>query len=160
MPMSWIDVTGYAAALAVLGAFCMTGIIPLRVLAIVSNILFAAYGFLADLYPVFLLHMVLLPINLGKLAHLWQGERATRDAEVLRETPIILRGASPRKGLRSPYSFCDRSHTRFRRPRVRISVTASEGHHIIKSSLTCDRTEKDRRTRPTDARSGPRVNSS
>jgi hypothetical protein len=130
MPMSWIDVTGYTAALAVLGAFCMTGIIPLRVLAIVSNILFAAYGILAHLYPVFLLHMVLLPINLGKLARLLQGERATRDAEVRRETPIILRRvdgalaegivdlafrednsgpatpiASPRKGLRSPYSF-------------------------------------------------------
>jgi acyl carrier protein len=75
MPMSWIDFTGYAAALAVLGAFCMTGIIPLRVLAIVSNILFAAYGILAHLYPVFLLHLVLLPINLGKLTRLLQGER-------------------------------------------------------------------------------------
>jgi hypothetical protein len=75
MPMSWIDVTGYAAALAVLVAFCMTGLIPLRVLAIVSNILFAAYGILAHLYPVFLLHIVLLPINLGKLASLLQGER-------------------------------------------------------------------------------------
>jgi hypothetical protein len=130
MPMSWIDVTGYAAALAVLGAFCMTGIIPLRVLAIVSNILFAAYGILAHIYPVFLLHMVLLPINLGKLARLSQGELATRDAGVLRETPIILRRvhgtlaegivdlafrednsglatpiASPRKGLRSAAPF-------------------------------------------------------
>ena len=53
----------------------MTGIIPLRVLAIVSNILFAAYGILAHLYPVFLLHLVLLPINLGKLTRLLQGER-------------------------------------------------------------------------------------
>src|SRR5258708_3081795 len=77
MPMSWIDVTGYAAALAVLVAFCMTGLIPLRVLAIVSNILFAAYGILAHLYPVFLLHMVLLPINLGKLAGVAGGARGT-----------------------------------------------------------------------------------
>jgi hypothetical protein len=68
--MSWVDMVGYAAALAVLGSFCMSTIVPLRVLAIVSNVLFGAYGILAHLYPVFLLHSILLPINLVKLAQL------------------------------------------------------------------------------------------
>ena len=40
--MSYIDIVGYAAALAVLGSFCMSTIVPLRILAVVSNVLFGA----------------------------------------------------------------------------------------------------------------------
>jgi len=68
--MSWIDVVGYAAALAVLGSFCMNTIVSLRVLAIVSNVLFGLYAVLAHLYPVFLLHSILLPVNVFKLAQM------------------------------------------------------------------------------------------
>jgi len=68
--MSWIDIVGYAAALAVLASFCMSTIVSLRVLAIVSNVLFGLYGLLAHLYPVFLLHAILLPINAFKLAQM------------------------------------------------------------------------------------------
>ena len=49
-------------------SFCMTTIVPLRLLAILSNMLFGLYGVSAHLYPVFLLHSILLPINLFKLA--------------------------------------------------------------------------------------------
>ena len=68
--MSWIDGVGYAAALAVLGSFCMSTIVSLRILAIISNVLFAFYGVLAHLYPVFLLHSILLPVNVFKLARM------------------------------------------------------------------------------------------
>jgi hypothetical protein len=34
--MSWIDAVGYVAALAVLASFCMSTIVPLRILAVVS----------------------------------------------------------------------------------------------------------------------------
>ena len=80
--MPWIDIVGYAAALAVLGSFCMSTIMPLRILAIVSNVLFGAYGVLAHLYPVFLLHSILLPINLFKLVQmqLFAGEAARADS--------------------------------------------------------------------------------
>ena len=67
--MSWIDIVGYSAALAVLAAFCMSSIVPLRMVAILSNVLFALYGLSAHLYPVFLLHSILLPINVFKLTH-------------------------------------------------------------------------------------------
>jgi len=63
--MSWVDIVGYAAAFAVLGSFCMTTIVPLRILAVVSNLLFGTYGVMAHLYPVFVLHSILLPINLS-----------------------------------------------------------------------------------------------
>ncbi len=66
--MSWVDMVGYAAALTVLGSFCMSTIVPLRVLAVLSNVLFGIYGVSAHLYPVFFLHSILLPINLFKLA--------------------------------------------------------------------------------------------
>jgi hypothetical protein len=68
--MSWIDAVGYTAALAVLGSFCMSTIVPLRILAIISNVLFGLYAVLAHLYPVFLLHSILLPINIFKLARM------------------------------------------------------------------------------------------
>jgi uncharacterized membrane protein YagU involved in acid resistance len=66
--MSAIDLLGYSAALAVLAAFCMSSIVSLRIVAVLSNMLFASYGLLAHLYPIFLLHSILLPINLLKLA--------------------------------------------------------------------------------------------
>jgi fluoride ion exporter CrcB/FEX len=62
--MSWVDYVGFLAALTVLATFCMDTILPLRGLAIASNILFIVYGLAAQLYPVLLLHAVLLPINI------------------------------------------------------------------------------------------------
>ena len=65
--MRWLDLLGFAAALAVLAGFCMNSILPLRRLALASNVLFVLYGLLAHIYPVFILHMILMPINLVKL---------------------------------------------------------------------------------------------
>jgi hypothetical protein len=65
--MSWIDCLGFGASLAVLASFCMTTIVPLRIVALASNILFSLYGVLAHIYPVVFLHMILFPINLLKL---------------------------------------------------------------------------------------------
>jgi hypothetical protein len=65
--MSWIDLVGFGASAMVLATFCMTRMLPLRLFAIVSNILFGAYGYLDHLYPVLLLHLVLLPVNCLRL---------------------------------------------------------------------------------------------
>ncbi len=67
---SWIDFIGYVAAATVLITFCMQTIVPLRGLAILSNVLFIAYGAAAHLYPVLLLHIVLLPVNIVRLVQL------------------------------------------------------------------------------------------
>ena len=67
---SWVDFVGYLAAFTVLATFCMNTIVPLRGLAIVSNILFIMYGIAGHLYPVFVLHAVLLPINVFKIVQL------------------------------------------------------------------------------------------
>jgi hypothetical protein len=65
--MHWIDLLGFAAALTVFASFCMTTIGSLRSVAVISNVLFISYGLLGHIYPVFLLHITLLPINLIKL---------------------------------------------------------------------------------------------
>ena len=62
------EVVGYAAASAVLASFLMRSMVPLRLVAILSNILFLSYGYLADIAPVLVLHAALLPINVARLA--------------------------------------------------------------------------------------------
>jgi hypothetical protein len=71
--MSWIDFVGFGASAMVLATFCMTRMLPLRLLAIMSNILFSAYGYLDNLYPVLLLHLVLLPVNCLRLCQCLTG---------------------------------------------------------------------------------------
>ena len=70
--LSWIDIVGYLAAVTVLMTFCMNTFVPLRGIAIVSNLLFITYGIAGHLYPVFVLHAVLLPINVVKILQLQQ----------------------------------------------------------------------------------------
>jgi hypothetical protein len=63
----WLDLLGFAAAAAVLAGFCMNSIRHLRMAALASNVLFVVYGVFAHIYPVVILHIILLPINLQKL---------------------------------------------------------------------------------------------
>jgi hypothetical protein len=88
--MSVTDLLGYSAGLAVLAAFCMSSIVPLRIVAVLSNVLFLSYGLLAHLYPVFLLHAILLPINLLKLTQ--------ADLLLRNRSSTLLLGAHSRKG--------------------------------------------------------------
>ena len=69
--MSWIDLLGCAAAFTVLASFCMTNIVSLRSVAVASNLLFILYGLLGHIYPVFFLHITLLPINIVKLLRIY-----------------------------------------------------------------------------------------
>jgi CRP/FNR family transcriptional regulator, cyclic AMP receptor protein len=79
--MLWVNLLGYAASAAVLATFCMNTMIPLRVLALGSNVLFIGYGYVDQLYPVLLLHALLFPVNAHRLI---QFRRLIRD---MREIP-------------------------------------------------------------------------
>ena len=70
--MNTFDLIGYLASLLVLATFCMRDMVALRLLAIASNVAFIAYGALADIGPVLLLHVVLLPVNAMRLAQSWR----------------------------------------------------------------------------------------
>jgi hypothetical protein len=66
--MSHWDAIGYFAAGMVFVAFGMKEMIPLRIVAMLSNLAFVTYGLGLHLTPVWLLHAVLLPLNGWRLA--------------------------------------------------------------------------------------------
>ncbi len=68
---------------------------PLRVVAIGSNVLFATYGALAHIHPVFLLHVVLLPINITRLI---QGMYLSKDVGAINFFELLT--SSDRSDLR------------------------------------------------------------
>jgi hypothetical protein len=74
--MIMVETVGFCASLAVLASFCMTTILPLRLFALTSNVLFIWYGLIGHVYPVLWLHVVLLPVNLVKLYRLQARERS------------------------------------------------------------------------------------
>lgn len=67
------DASGYIASALVLLTFCMTSMRPLRMVAIASNVAFIAYAMTAHLYPVLLLHSILLPLNVTRLLQIELG---------------------------------------------------------------------------------------
>jgi CRP/FNR family transcriptional regulator, cyclic AMP receptor protein len=57
------EIAGYLAAMLVFLTFYMKTMIPLRIIGICSNCMFIIYGSLDGLYPVLVLHLILLPLN-------------------------------------------------------------------------------------------------
>lgn len=80
LELTVVNALGYAASAAVLATFCMSTMIPLRVVALGSNVLFMAYGYADHLYPVFVLHAILFPINALRLVQFQRLLRDMRDA--------------------------------------------------------------------------------
>jgi CRP/FNR family cyclic AMP-dependent transcriptional regulator len=68
--IDWVEGTGYLASLLVFCTFYMKTMLPLRGVAIASNLAFMTYGLAGGLYPVFILHLVLLPLNCLRLYQL------------------------------------------------------------------------------------------
>ena len=64
------DWLGYLAALLVFCSFYAKTVIALRLVAITSNMAFIGYAVAKGLYPVLILHAVLLPLNCVRLAQL------------------------------------------------------------------------------------------
>ena len=89
--MSWTDLLGYAASATVLATFCMTSMLRLRLVAMGSNILFILFGAMAHIYPVLLLHLVLLPVNLARLMQIRRRIRAHRVLRRMRSGPSLCR---------------------------------------------------------------------
>jgi uncharacterized protein YjiS (DUF1127 family) len=68
--MTYTNVIGYVAATLVFATFCAKDMIPLRMLAIASNVGFISYGLLDNLWPILILHLAMLPINSFRLFQL------------------------------------------------------------------------------------------
>ena len=77
---NWVQLVGYLASLLVFSTFYMKTMIPLRCIAIASNLAFLTYGYFAGLYPVFFLHLVLLPLNVTRLHQMRKLKERVRQA--------------------------------------------------------------------------------
>jgi CRP-like cAMP-binding protein len=74
------EFAGYLAALLVFLTFYMKTMIPLRIVGICSNCAFIIYGYLGGLYPVLILHVVLLPLNGLRLCQMFRLTKQVREA--------------------------------------------------------------------------------
>jgi CRP/FNR family transcriptional regulator, cyclic AMP receptor protein len=78
--MSAGELFGYLAAALVFLTFYMKTMVPLRAVGICSNIAFITYAYLGGLYPILILHSILLPLNgfrLREMQRLIQQVRAS-----------------------------------------------------------------------------------
>ena len=69
------ELSGYVASALVLFTFVAKDMRLLRTLAIFSNLAFITYGTIEWLPPVLFLHMVLLPLNIVRLAEIVRDSR-------------------------------------------------------------------------------------
>jgi hypothetical protein len=67
MMLGWIDILGYAASGMTLATFAQRTMLPMRIMALGSNVCFIGYGAMGPFMPVLMLHLILLPINLARL---------------------------------------------------------------------------------------------
>ncbi len=88
------DLLGFTACAATLLTFAQRRMWPMRVFAIAANIFFIGYGALGLLYPVLLLHLVLLPLNMARLIQLVQQDREPRTTGP-KQSGLPLHHASP-----------------------------------------------------------------
>jgi hypothetical protein len=71
-------VLGYIAAGLTFATFLMKNMVPLRAVALASNVSFVAYGYVESLLPVVILHGVLFPLNILRLLEI---RKLVRDIE-------------------------------------------------------------------------------
>ena len=74
------ELVGFLAALLMFTTFYMKTMVPLRLVGICSNIAFLSYAMIEHLLPIFLLHCVLLPLNLVRLYQMLKLVRQIRQA--------------------------------------------------------------------------------
>jgi hypothetical protein len=78
--VSWVEVTGYVASMLVFCTFYMKTMMPLRVVGILSNVAFMTYAVGGRLYPVLILHAILLPLNCVRLIQMQTLTKKVREA--------------------------------------------------------------------------------
>ena len=78
--MAYGDIIGYLASALVFATFYVRTMMPLRILAIASNLAFITYAASEGLIPVLVLHAVLLPVNLARLYEIKKLLAFTRSA--------------------------------------------------------------------------------
>jgi hypothetical protein len=73
-----LDCLGCVASSCVLLTFCMRSMVRLRLIAILSNVAFIAYGWAGRLMPILVLHCMLLLINAASLVRTHSVKRGSQ----------------------------------------------------------------------------------
>ncbi|MDN3922414.1 Crp/Fnr family transcriptional regulator [Roseateles violae] len=76
------EIFGYLGALLTLATFSMKTMLRLRIAGIAANFAFISYGALGHVYPVLLLHLTLLPLNIWRLRQLLRLTSELRGASI------------------------------------------------------------------------------
>jgi CRP/FNR family cyclic AMP-dependent transcriptional regulator len=90
--MQWTEAFGYLGALMTLTTFSMKTMLHLRMVGIVSNLAFISYGALGHVYPVLMLHLALLPLNVWRL---WQLLQLTRQIDEMSGSQLSMEWLKP-----------------------------------------------------------------
>jgi hypothetical protein len=69
-----VDLAGYIASSLVFVTFYMRGMVPLRLVALCSNVAFLFYAGALHLLPIVILHGALIPVNVSRLVTALRGE--------------------------------------------------------------------------------------
>jgi hypothetical protein len=84
---------GYVASALVLFTFLTRTMKPLRCIALGSNVAFIIYSAMLQLYPILILHCILLPVNVWRLSESMRSRNSvakatdTSNSHVSNETP-------------------------------------------------------------------------
>lgn len=65
--MPWVELAGYVASSLVFLTFYMRRMVPLRLVALCSNVAFLTYALALHLAPIAILHGALIPVNIVRL---------------------------------------------------------------------------------------------
>ena len=77
---------GLVAAALYFTSYVMKSMLPLRALAVASNVFFIAYGYVQSSLPELVLHSVLLPLNASRL---WEIRKLTEEiARATQDSPV------------------------------------------------------------------------
>ena len=117
------ELSGYVASTLVLLTFVAKDMRLLRTVAIFSNLAFITYGTLEWLPPVLFLHMVLLPLNVVRLAEIVRGTHGVVRAQTLR-ADVTAPGQPPVV----PWSSAHRTQ----RVKPSRSEATSHDHHPLR----------------------------
>jgi hypothetical protein len=70
MEAHWIEVVGYGGTAMTVASYSMRTIIPLRIAGIASSVFFIAYGLLIQSWPMLVMELTILPLNVIRLIQL------------------------------------------------------------------------------------------
>ena len=88
--MEIVSIFGWIAAGLVLSSFYLKTMMPLRIVAMCSNVMFIIYAVLSDAPPILVLHCLLFPLNLWRLIEAHNLRHKFAEALQVEMSPALL----------------------------------------------------------------------